>query len=413
MTQTVASEALPLQAGTSFSDLFQLGNDPYPIYHRMRAEDPVHWSPDVIQAWFIFRHADVLTIKEDDIRFSSSKVIPEFLKADQRNTLWWVESKGILFLDGVDHTRARRLVYKTFTPEWQESMRPRINELANALLDQVQDVGSMDVIADYAVPLTITQICDVLGTTCHDLKILKQWSIDIFRGLDPITKPDLVERGHASARQLIDYLRAGIRERAKNPQNDLISAMLTVEENGVKLTEDEILGNLFQMYIGGHDEATNLIGNGVLALLRHPDQLDLLKQNPLLIEDAVEEFLRYDAPLLGIMRAATEDMHIGGKTIQEGQRVFLLYGAANRDPERFPDPDRLDITRRYSLHFSLGWGRHFCIGAKLGRLQAQVAINTLIQRLPNLRLNTDELEWRKSFTIRALNALPVAFTPGK
>jgi cytochrome P450 len=401
------------QAVAQFNDLFQLGVDPYPLYHRMRAEDPVHWSPDVVQAWFIFRHADQVAIKEDDIRFSSSNVIPEALKANPRNTLWWVESKGILFMDGVDHTRTRRLVRKAFTPERQESMRPRIHELANALLDQVQDAGSMDVITDLAVPLTVTQICDLLDSPSDDLKTLKQWSIDIFLGLDPITKPELVERAHASSRELIDYLKAGFKERVKNPKDDLVSAMLTVEENGARLSEDEVLGNLFQMYIGGHDEATNLIGNGVLALLRHPDQLKLLKQNPSLIESAVEEFLRYDAPLLGVMRVATEDVQIGGKTIQKGQRVFLAYGAANRDPARFPDPDRLDITRSNTLHLSLGHGSHFCVGAKLGRLQAQIAINTLIQRMPNLRINTDKLEWRKSLTVRALNALPVAFTPGK
>lgn len=394
-----------------FDDIFLQGVDPYPLYHYMRNLDPVHWSPNFLQAWFIFSYTDVLTIKRNPVCFSNA-VIPPATLENPCNTLWLTESKALLFKDAADHKRVRNLACKALTPERQETMRPRTQELANALLDQVQDVGQMDVMDDFAIPLTITLLCDLLGSPKDDLKTLKQWTVDIFRALDYAAEPELVEYSHGLARKLLSYFSATYKERYKNPKDDVISALITVEENGDKLTQEEVLAILFQIFTGSHDDIANLIGNSILALLSHPEQLELLKENPSLIENAVEEFLRYDTPLLGVMRIATQDIQLGSKKIQKGQQVFLLYGAANRDPEQFPEPDKLDITRSNShLHFSLGHGSHYCPGAQLVRIQVEVAINTLIQRMPNLRLNSDKLEWRKSFYERTLNALPVTFTP--
>lgn len=395
-----------------FNDIFKPGIDPYPVYRYFRNQDPVHWSPEIVQAWFIFNYADVREIKQDDVRFSSA-VIPKELQEVEQNTLWQVEAKGMLFLDSVDHTIANRLVRKAFKRELYEGMASRIQELADNLLDQVKTVGQMDVNGDLATPLTVIQVCDLLGMPPGDIGTLKGWSVDIFAGLDPWSSEEQVAQAHASSRALVDYLRSAIEDKRKNPRpNDFVSALLLAEENGVKLTEEHMISNLFQMYVGGHDEAANLIGNGILALLRNPDQLKLLQNNPSLIGNAVQEFLRYDAPLLGVSRLATDDVSLSGKTIQKGQRVFLLYGAANRDPKVFPDPDKVDITRPNSaMHTSVGYGTHYCIGARLGWLQAEIAINTLIQRFPDLRLDTDQLQWRQSFNVRTLNALPIAFTP--
>ncbi|MBI4561578.1 MAG: cytochrome P450, partial [Candidatus Rokubacteria bacterium] len=299
------------------------------------------------------------------------------------------------------------------TPRVVEGMRPHIREIVDGLLDKVQDAGTMDVIADLAYPLPITVICEMLGVPGSDRNRLRGWSLDIARSLDAIglpADPEVVARGVVARRALAEYFRDGlIAERRKRPQADLLSALIAAEEQGDKLSEGELLATCNLLLVAGHETTVNLIGNGLLALLRHPDQLNALREAPSLIESAVEELLRYDGPVQRTARIPNTDVEIDGRKIAKGEMVVALIGAANRDPAHFPDPDRLHITRGASDHVAFGWGIHFCLGAPLARAEAQIAIGTLLRRVPGLTLATTAPEWRETSVLRGLKALPVAF----
>ncbi|HEV8677156.1 MAG TPA: cytochrome P450 [Methylomirabilota bacterium] len=377
--------------------------NPYPFYHRLRREDPVHHS--TLGPWVLTRYDDVELVLRDS-RFGRAGFTP-FLDTDEDRL-----PPSMLFRDPPDHTRLRSLVSRAFTPRVIEAMRAHIQEIVDRLLERVRAAGAMDLIADLAYPLPVTVICEMLGVPVEDQARIQQWSTDVARSLDAIgmtADPQVAERGRIGRRALADYFRALLPERRRHPREDLLSSLIAAEERGDRLTEGELLTTCILLFVAGHETTVNLIGNGVLALLRHPDQLARLRENPGLITSAVEELLRYDSPVQRTGRIPTADVEIDGRTIPKGSMVVAAIGGANRDPAHFPEPDRLDLGRPDNRHLAFGFGIHFCLGAALARVEGQVAIGTLLDRLPGLALATDTPEWRESSVLRGLKALPVRF----
>jgi cytochrome P450 len=381
--------------------------DPYPTYHRLRAEDPVHWSP--LGFWVLTRYDDVVAVLRDQ-RFAKEAMIAAV--AARFGIAPGTIGLSMLDRDPPDHTRLRSLVSKAFTPRVVERLRPRIQQIVDGLLDRVEGKGTMDLIEEFAYPIPVMVICEMLGVPLEDHERFKTWSLDLARGLDSIMLPvdsEVAIRSGIARQGLTDYFRALIRQRRASPRNDLLSALIAAEEAGDKLSEDELLASSILLLVAGHETTVNLIGNGTLALLRHPDQLRRLRENPGLIVGAVEELLRYDGPVQRTARMPSAEATIGGRTIKPGEMVMPFIGAADRDPAQFPDPDRLDIARADNRHVAFGMGIHFCLGAPLARVEGQIAINTLVQRLPKLALATERPEHRQSLTLRGLKALAVAF----
>jgi len=381
--------------------------DPYPTYHRLRAEDPVHHSP--LGFWVLTRYDDVVAALRDPRL--AKEAIASFVAARFGAP---VPAMGLSMLDRdpPDHTRLRGLVSKAFTPRVVEGLRPRIQQIVDGLLDRVKARGSMDLIEEFAYPIPVIVICEMLGVPVEDHERFKGWSLDIARGLDLIwLGPDSeVGRRSVESRQaLAEYFRGLIAQRRAAPRNDLLSGLIAAEEAGDKLNETELLATCILLLIAGHETTVNLIGNGTHALLRHGDQLERLRRDPGLIGSAVEELLRFDGPVQRTARIPSEDVVFGGHTIPKGEMVMPFIGAADRDPAQFPDPDHLDIGRGDNRHIAFGWGIHFCLGAPLARIEGQIAIGTLVQRLPKLALATRQPEYRQSLTLRGLKALPVKF----
>jgi cytochrome P450 len=402
------------QSGIAFNVVSsRLREDPYPTYTRLRAKDPVHRSA-LFPGYVATRYADVAFVMKDS-RFAadrSKSTAAQKINFDEIGPFMQWLSRSLLSIDPPDHTRLRSLVSKAFTPRAVEAMRPRIEQIVEDLLDVVQERGRMDVIADLAYPLPVIVIAEMLGVPAGDRHLFKRWSDDLAEGLEPILSPNQIERANRSVTELTDYLRAIIKERRGELRDDLLSALISASDEGDRLSEDELFGTCILLLAAGNETTTNLIGNGLLALLRKPDQLETLRRYPSLIESAVEELLRYDSPVQMSDRVATEDIQVGRTHVLKGESVAVVFGAANRDPDQFADPDRLDVTRNPNRHFSFGYGIHFCLGAPLARVEGQIAINAILRRLPNLRLLTDTPRWRPTITLRGLKALPVSFAPG-
>jgi len=389
--------------------------NPYPTYARLRSEAPVHRVPlpDGRSVWLVTRYEDVSAVLKDE-RFvkdwrnaltpeqlAQIPPIPEVMKPLTRN---------MLDTDPPDHERLRSLVQKAFTPRLIERMRPRVQAIADELLDAVQDKGEMDLIDDYAFPLPITVIAELLGVSAEDRNKFREWSNAAVSGDTTQEYMEKVLLPHMQA--FTDYLRAMFEEKRKTPKDDLISGLVRAEEAGDKLSEDELLAMVFLLLVAGHETTVNLIGNGMLALLQHPDQLQELKDDPSFIKPAIEELLRYDGPVeTSTERYAREDIAIGGTIIPKGEMVMVVIASADHDPERFATPDALDITRADNKHLAFGKGIHFCLGAPLARMEGQIAIGTLLRRMPNLRLadSPESLTWRPGMVLRGLKGLPVEF----
>jgi pimeloyl-[acyl-carrier protein] synthase len=380
--------------------------DPYPMYHRLRSEDPVHQSP--MGFWVLTRYEDVVAALRDPRL--AKEAIASFVAARLGRTPSPVASLSMLDRDPPDHTRLRSLVNKAFTPRVVETLRPRIQGIVDGLLDRAQSVGHMDLIEEFAYPIPVAVICEMLGVPVEDHERFKAWSADLARSLDALLLPPdsgVAERGLVARQALGSYFRELIAVRRKSPRNDMLSGLIAAEEAGDKLTEEELLATCVLILIAGHETTVNLIGNGTLALLRHPDQRRRLREDPTLIVTAVEELLRFDGPVQRTARIPTEDVTIGGHTIAKGEMVMPFIGAADRDPAQFPEPDRLDIGRTDNRHIAFGWGIHFCLGAPLARVEGQIALTTLVRRFPNLALATERPNYRQSLTLRGLEALPV------
>ena len=382
--------------------------DPYPFYHRLRSAAPVYRTP--MGLWVLTRYDDVVMALRDQ-RFGRDGF--EHLLA----TVYGGEKesgrlpRSMLFRDPPDHTRLRTLVSKAFTPRVIEGMRAHIQSIVDRLLDRVQAARRMDVIADLAYPLPVTVICEMLGVPTDDQASIRQWSSDVARSLDAIgVLPDaeVMARGRTARQALGEYFRRLLPERRAHPRNDLLSLLIAAEEQGDRLTEGELLATCVLLFIAGHETTVNLIGNGMLALLRHPAELARLVKDATLVPGAVEELLRYDSPVQRTARITNAEVEIDGHKIPSGSMVVAAIGAANRDPAQFPDPDRLDVTRRDNRHVAFGFGIHFCLGAPLARVEGQVALGTILRRMPGLAI-AGMPTWRESSTLRGLQALAVTF----
>ena len=381
--------------------------DPYPTYRRLQAEDPVHLHP--LGFWVLTRYEDVMATLRDPRAIKEP--IAGFIAARFGAP---VPAVGLSMLDRdpPDHTRLRGLVSKAFTPRMVERLRPEVQAIVDGLLDRVESAGAMDLIEQFAYPLPVTVICQMLGVPLADHERFKGWGIDIARGLDAVMLPpdsEVAKRSIASRLAIRDYFHELIAERRTKPRADLLSELIAAEEAGDRLNEHELVATCILLLIAGHETTVNLIGNGTLALLRHPDQLRLLREQPGLIVGAVEELLRFDGPVQRTARIPSEDLTLGGRTIPKGDLVMPFIGAADRDPAQFREPDRLDVTRTENRHVAFGLGIHFCLGAPLARMEGQIAIATLLRRLPRLALATDRPAFRPSLTLRGLESLPVAF----
>ena len=383
-------------------------SNPYPFYRALREEDPVHQSP--LGFWVCTRYDDAVMILRDP-RFGREGMA-KLMEARLGLTQDTSRARDMLFQDPPDHTRLRALVSRAFTPRVVEVMRPHIQEIVDGLLDRVDGARAMDVIEDLAYPLPVTVICEMLGVPAADQDIFKTWSTDIARSLDAAILPadsDAIPRGRDARLGLADYFRSLIATRRKDPKPDLLSALIAAEEEGNKLSEGELVSTCILLLIAGHETTVNLIGNGLLALLQHPDQLRALRDDPGLIQTGVEELLRFDGPVQRTGRMTTAEVEIGDKRIPRDSVVVSVIGAANRDPKQFADPDRLDVSRKDNRHIAFGFGIHFCLGAPLARLEGQIALGTLLRRMPKLALVSDVPEWRESSTLRGLKSLPVTF----
>lgn len=387
--------------------------DPYSVFHQLRSKAPVYWS-SAWNSWIITRHDDVTAVLRNWEDFSSAgrhAVLFEHLTKTERDILQPLErhysSGGLINSDPPDHTRLRSLVLKAFTPRVVEEIRSSIQQTVNELLEAFQDASEVDIIQDLAYPLPAIVIAEVLGVPREDRDRFKEWTDDISAFIGH-ARGEFVH-GLRAQRGLIamqNYLRHLLDQRRKHPQEDLLTKLAVAEVEGSVLSEDELLATCVILLVAGHETTTNLIGNGLLALLKHPEQLHKLRENPSLITQAIEEILRYDGPLLKSRRVAKRDIELNGQQIHQGDQVMAVMAAANRDPAQFSHPDRLDITRHLNRHLAFGYGIHFCVGAPIARVESQIALLEIIERFPRLRLATDTLRWKDEM-IRGLLALPV------
>ena len=384
--------------------------DPYPLYHRLQAEDPVHWDP-FLHAWVVTRYDDVVRVLRE---FSARRTpTPEQLTAmglAELNPIAEVMVRQMLFLDPPAHTRLRALASAAFTPRRVEALRSHIQEIVDRLLEAALPAGRMDVMGDLAVPLPAYVTAEMLGVPVSDWRRLKEWSADFAEMLGNFQhNPNRAFRVLKSLKEMTAYFQAAIRELRRKPREGLIHALLTAEHDGDRLNEEEVVANTIITMVGGQETTTNLIGNGVLTLLRFPGELDKLRRNPAALPSAVEELLRFESPSQHTARLAPADVEMGGKQIRRRQAVMAVMGAANRDAMHFPDPDRLDIMRQDNRHVAFGWGAHFCFGAPLARIEGQIAFGTLLRRLPELTLEPGPLAWRENLGLRGLMSLPIRF----
>ena len=387
--------------------------NPYPVYHQMRNEAPVYWS-DAWGCWMLTRYQDITWTLQDYQTFTSlgrltaSMDLPEPLW-EKVEPLVRHYSQGLINVDPPDHTRMRKLVHMAFTPRTIRKMQSYIQDIVERLIDDQIERGEMDIIWDFSYPLPITVIAEMMGIPLEDHAKFKAWSGEIVGFMaTPKPTPQILLKSQDALLAMQQYFRDIYAKRRQQPEDDLITALVRAELEGDKLTEEEMVSSCVTILIGGHETTTYLIANGLYALLQHPDQLRRLRDNPDLADSATEEFLRYDGPFQRNRRIATRDVQLGDVTIEKDQLIMQLLGAANRDPAHFPDPDALDITRSPNKHLAFGYGPHFCLGAPLARLEAPTAFRVLLQRLKNVRLAHDSLEWNNAL-FRGLKSLPIQF----
>ena len=383
--------------------------NPYDLYEKLRRDTPVHKTilPDGVEIYLVTRYQDVQSGLKD------VRLVKDVRNARPKG---WLEKMGIgmssnnnmLKADPPNHTRLRGLANEAFKPKYINQLRGHIEEITNQLLDKVQSAGRMDLISDFAFPLPITVISEMLGVPAEDHDKFRQWSSDliasgVLSSETPSMAPALLQLGN--------YIRTLIVDHRKNPREDVISQLIDAEQNGDRLNELELVSTILLLLVAGHETTVNLIGNGMLVLMQNPDQLDKLKADPTLIKPAVEEILRYVNPVQLVNRYAAEDLEIGGQPIPRGSHLWLLLAAANHDPAYVNDPGTLNITREEARHVAFSQGIHYCLGAPLARLEGEIAFTALLKRLPNIHLTIDpeNLEWRPALELRGLQSLPVSF----
>jgi cytochrome P450 len=389
--------------------------DPYPTFHRLRTEAPVAWSSAAVPGfwgfWFVSRYEDVMAGLKDK-RFGREiyKVMPPGTlppAPEAHRPLLEMIRKWMLFKDPPDHTRIRHAVAKAFTPDAISKMASRIEAITNELLDNLREAKTFDLIADFAFPLPVNVIAEMLGVPQADRGQFRSRFRDIISALD-LTRTDTnIRHAAAVAQQLEDYFRDLAADHRTRPRDNLMSALIQARDEGNEVSEAELVGNCILLVSAGHEATSHLIGNGILALLQHPAQWVQLRQDPALIDTAIEEILRYDSPQQMAFRYALEEAEIGGMRIRQGQTVSFGLAAANRDPAAFPDPDRFDITRKPNKHLAFGAGMHTCIGLPLARTEGRIALKALLQRRPTLQIRS--LERLDSIMVRGLRKLEVTW----
>jgi cytochrome P450 len=390
--------------------------NPYKIYNHLRAAAPLLWTDKFRSgAWLVTRYADVVAGLHDPLLSSQrshtltaalpSEVQGEFSKFNE------IFSKWMLFLDPPHHSRLRKLLNKEFTPNMIQRLRPRIKHVVDTLLDHALAKSEMEFMTEFANPLPVRVIAEMLGIPSEDQRDFQIWSDDLANFFGNATAPvDAARRAQNSLISLTEYFRALLPERRANKGDDLVSLLLRVEEEGEVLTEEELLAQCTLLLVAGHETTRNLLGNGMLALLQHPAQLATLRQNPTLMSLAVREFARYDSPVQFSGRAVTEDFSWHDQSIKKGQTVILLLGSANHDPDKFSEPETLNISRDEGMPLSYGHGMHFCIGAALAQAEAEIAFTTLLDRTSSLTLLDDTPAWRANLSFRGLSRLPIALS---
>src|SRR6266850_1566602 len=371
--------------------------DPYPLYRRLRTESPVHWDP-YLHAWVVTRYADVITVLHD---FSADRTpTPEQFAAmglSELGPIAQVMMRQMLFMDAPAHTRLRGLASMAFTPARVEVLRSHIRDIVDDLMEPLLRAGSMDVINDIAAPLPAIVTAEMLGVPTSDCDNLKSWSADFAEVLGNFQhNPNRTARTLRCVEEMSSYFRDAIQRMKTDPREGLINSFMTAEIDGDRLTEEEIIANCIVTMVGGQETTTNLIGNGVLTLIKNPVEMEKLRSNPSLLPSAIEELMRYESPSQHTGRLAPEDTDLGGRLIQKRQAVIAVMAAANRDPERFPEPDRLDIARADNRHVAFGWGAHFCFGAPLARMEAQIVFDELLERFKEWMLPSGPLTWRSN-----------------
>ena len=387
---------------------------PFPVYRWLRDQAPVYWS-ESLTAWVVTRYADVVDVFGNPQTFSSDR----FRRIDERyasqrpavQAVAEVLGHWLVFRDPPDHDRLRGLLQNSFTPKTLESSRERIERTADALLDRVVPHGTMDFIREVAFPLPATVIAGLMGAPEDDLEAIKAWSDRLASYLGgAVDARDNFTEASAGVAALVRYFDALLRERERRPSDDLMTLMLRAEHQGDRLTHDEVVANCVLLLFAGHETTTNLLGNGLFHLLRHPAQAALLRADPSLLHHAVEELLRYDGPVPATVKIATEDRSWHGRTIRRGDMVMPFMASANRDPRQFPDPDTLDVCRAPERHVAFAAGMHFCLGAWLARLEARIVLDTVFRRLPDLELASVEVRWKPMIFLRGLESLPLRWT---
>lgn len=373
--------------------------DPYPTYRRLRMDDPVHFNAP--GGWLLTRYADVASLLRDPRLSSDRRTAGEVAPALRALT----ENPSMVSLDPPDHTRLRRIVNKAFTPRQVEGLRPRVEAIVDGLLERVD--GRFELMDSLARPLPVEVICEMLAVPAGDRPFIRKCSADLTYLFELVTSVERRQTGLRGWVALSTYFEELAVERRAKPGDDLLSMLLVVEEAGDRLTRSEVVSMANLLLFAGHDTTINLIGNGVLALLQHPDELARLRDDPGIVGSAVEELLRYDSPVQFVSRVTKTDLVLGGRLLGRQDVVFLCLGAANRDPDHFADPDRLDLGRADNRHVAFGGGPHFCLGTPLARIEGAVLVSKLFDRFPRLGL-AGEPQWRDTSTIRGLSALPLA-----
>jgi cytochrome P450 len=387
--------------------------DPYGFFGALREDDPVHWN-ERYRSWVITRYADVAAAFRDE-RFSADRIGP-YLEASSRTmdgglrATFAVLSDWLVFKDPPDHTRLRRLVHRAFTPRAVTRMQERVASIADELIDAFADDGEADLIESFAYPLPAIVIAEMLGVPAEDRDLFKRWSDDlsglVFGGMED---PNRHRRAVSGMAELVEYLEGLIQRYTAQPEENLITSLVRAREEHDQLSEAEVVATCTLLLFGGHETTTNLIGNGLLALLEHPAERRRLQEDPALTKGAVEEILRFDGPAKAVARLMKDDVVLHGRTLRRGDRVFLVPAAANRDPRQFAEPDRFDVGRGDSSHLGFGFGIHYCLGAPLARLEGTIAIRLLLERLPSLALAAESLDWHPVLLSRGLRRLPVVF----
>lgn len=395
----------------------QWSSNPFPIYADLRERAPI--SRNELGFWVVAKHADCMAVlrdrraSSDSLNIADERMPPGFrtpMQEDDPVAAAMLEMRPFLFRDPPDHTRLRGLVSKAFTPKVVESLRDRTQEVVDELLDAAIEAGDVDLIEDFAYPLPVRIICDLLGVPLEDQDRFKVWSNALARGLDPdfLLTPEIIAARNEGVLQFAQYFFELLAERRRHPGDDLLSALAQVEEGDTVLDETELLSTCILLLVAGHETTVNLISGGALALLRHPDQLERFRSDPEVTRSGVEEMLRYVSPVQLTGRSFIEPCEFGGVEFAAGDFAMLLLASANRDPEQFEDPERFDITRTPNNHLGFGFGIHHCLGAPLARMEAQVALSSLVKRAPSMAMTVEEVSYKTNVVLRGMDSLPVA-----